>query len=68
MIDQFLAQVSALAQRSGIRSMVIGVRDPQSGATKVLTTAGAVEDLKEAVAQKFGLSDPAHAETEIGWG
>ena len=66
-MDQFLAAVSQLAQRSGIRSMVIGCRDPQSGSVKVLTTAGAVEDLKEAVAQKFGLSDPAHAETEVGW-
>ena len=67
-MDAFISQVSALAQRMGIKSLVIGVRDPRTNEVKVVTTAGAVEDLKNAVGAKFGLTDPAHAETEVGWG
>jgi hypothetical protein len=66
--QQFIAQCSNLAQRLGLKFVVVGVRNADGTAT-VVASPGAVEDLREPVAAKFSLSlagtDEADAET--GW-
>lgn len=62
-LAQFFTACSNAAAKLGIKTVVIGARDPASGETRVVTTPDGVNDLRQAVADKFGLSDMG----ETGW-
>lgn len=63
-LDALTPQLGALVQGKGVTMFVIIARDPQTGATRVLASNGAMEDLRDITAEKFGFSDGS----ETGWG
>jgi hypothetical protein len=56
-LDPLSPRLGQMVQAAGVKSFVIVARDPQTGATRVLASAGAMEDLRDTVAEKFGLAD-----------
>lgn len=63
-LDALTPKLGPLVQAAGVKHFVIIARDPQTGATRVLASAGAMEDLRDITAEKFGFSDGS----ETGWG
>jgi hypothetical protein len=64
-LEQFFAQIGAVAQRHGIKSLVIAARDPGTGEAKVMKSPNGLVDLREPAAKAFGFAEPDDAET--GW-
>lgn len=54
-LEQFIQQVSARAQQLGLRSIVVAYRDPTSRGAVVVSSPGALTDLKDALAEKLKL-------------
>ena len=63
-VARFVTEASQLAQRLGLKSLVIMVRDPTTGEGLLYASPGGKEDLRSTAADKFGLSD---SEAETGW-
>lgn len=55
-VDQYIAVCAQAAQRLGLQHVVAGARDPKTGAIKIVTSTNAVDYLRDAVAEKFGIS------------
>lgn len=51
--QQFIAQAAALAQRLGVKMVVISCRDPQTNAPLVVASPGAMDDLYETLSEKL---------------
>jgi len=66
-MDKFQQEIGVLAQKYGIKSMVVVVRDPVTKKATLFASQGAKEDLKELIAEKLGFSDGSD-ESETGWG
>jgi len=69
-MQQFLGQVAALAQRYGVKTIVIALRDPQSGDATVQTSPGALDDLRPILVEKLGVSNLGgadDADAMTGW-
>ncbi len=56
-LDALTPQLGALVQKSGVTSFVILARDPKTGNTRCFASNGAMDDLRDLAAEKFGLSD-----------
>lgn len=62
-IEQFTTQASQLAVRLGIRFIVIAVRDETTKVPVIVASPGAMDNLREHLAEKLGLPIPG----ETGW-
>jgi hypothetical protein len=56
-LDRLTPQLGQFVQQAGVQMFVILARDPQTGNTRVLASNGAMDDLRDLAAEKFGLSD-----------
>jgi hypothetical protein len=63
-LDALTPKLGPLVLGAGVKSFIIIARDPQTNATRVLASPGAMEDLRDITAEKFGFSDGS----ETGWG
>jgi hypothetical protein len=64
-LDLFVAQTSVLAQKLGLKDVVIAVRDPKTAECRVVASPGALTGLRDPVAAKFGFADDG--EDITGW-
>jgi hypothetical protein len=56
-LDALTPKLGQMVQAAGVTMFVILARDPQTGATRVLASKGAMNDLQDLAAEKFGLAD-----------
>jgi hypothetical protein len=65
--EKFGSEIGILAQKHGVKSVIIVVRDPNTNKATLFASPGAKEDLRGFVAEKMGFSDGSD-ESETGWG
>lgn len=64
--QQFVNQVSQLAQQLGIRLLVVAVQDPQQPAVqRIVASQGGLEALRALFAARLGLVDEAAVRAQI---
>lgn len=63
-LNQLVQQISVLAQRLGVKDLVVVGIDPQTGHKSVFGAPETISAVRDVVAEKFGLSDAG----ETAWG
>lgn len=65
-LEKLKQEIGQLAQRHGIKMIVVALREPVSGKATWIATQGAPENLKAYLAEKLGFQDGPD-ESETGW-
>lgn len=64
LLDQFTQQTSQIAAQLRIQHVVIAVRDPFTREVVLIASPGAMDNLRDIVAEKFKFTDNDPAVTE----
>lgn len=66
-VKEFIQKTAQTSNLMGIKSVIVLVRDPQTGEIGGYNTTGAWQDMAEFVTEKLGLKDAALGASEAEW-